>query len=143
MKKFAIAAVVLFPLSAMAAEGKPGAHFIENWDLDGNGTVTLTELQERRDNVFSSFDANDDGFLDTEEYALFDEARKADMEGQGDHGKGQMRRVQAGMTLVFNDSDGDGKASREEFVGKAADWLATIDRDGSSDLTSADFGPQN
>lgn len=136
---FAIAA--LFPL-AVAAQDAPGAHFIENWDLNADRTVTLAELTQKRGDVFYTFDADENGYLDRDEYSYFDEARAADMEGQDAHTKGKMGRVQEGMLLNFNDSDGDGQVSETEFLSKAVDWLTIIDRDGSGDVTSADFGPR-
>ena len=50
-------------------------HFMNNWDLDSNGAVTLQEVQERRENVFAAFDANDDGYLDLEEQKAMDEMK--------------------------------------------------------------------
>ena len=131
---------------AMAA-GKPGAHFVENWDLDKDGRVTADEARERRSDVFASFDANDDGYLDAEEYVLFDEARANDQknhegEGQGKgHGQGK-RNPANGMKLEANDTDKDGKVSRDEFLDNAAGWIAMIDRDGDGVVTTDDFGPR-
>ena len=91
MKPIQLALPLMFAASvALAENGVPGSHFIENWDLDGDGQVTLAEAQERRGDVFYSFDADEDGFIDGEEYKNFDEARKNDMEGQGGHGNGAM-----------------------------------------------------
>ncbi len=144
LTRTALTTALLLSLSAATAfaEGQPGGHFLENWDQNGDGTVTLAELQEKRGDVFYTFDADDNGLLDAEEYAMFDAARANDMEGQGSHARGQMKHVQEGMTLAFNDADGDGIVSRDEFIAKAADWLALIDRDGSADLSAADFGPK-
>lgn len=137
-----VAAIILLPLSA-TAQNRPGAHFLENWDLDSNGTVTLSEAEERRGDIFLSFDANDDGFLDAAEYTVFDEARANDMTGNEDgHGQGQgMKRVQEGMTVTFNDTDADGRVSLSEFVTRTVDWVAMIDRNGDGSITADDFGP--
>lgn len=141
MKFTTFALAALFPLS-VAAQGAPGSHFIENWDLNADGTVTLAELEQKRGDVFYTFDSDENGFLDQEEYTYFDDARAADMEGQSAHTGGKMGRVQEGMVLTFNDTNGDGQVGKAEFLAKAADWLAIIDRDGSGDVTSADFGPR-
>lgn len=133
-------ALALLASPAIAQMGQPGQHFIENWDLDQDGSVTAEEAAERRGNVFASFDANEDGFLEGEEYALFDEARANDMKGQGGHGHGAMQKAADGMKLENNDADGDGKVSREEFVSGAAGWIAGMDRDGDGVVTTADFG---
>lgn len=143
MHKTTLALALILPLAATAGQGTPGAHFLENWDLDGNGEVSLQEAQEKRGDVFYTFDSDDDGFLDAAEYAMFDEARALDMEASGGgHGKGPGKRLQTGMTLDFNDTDGDGRVSRAEFTGQAEAWITLIDRDGNGAVTSGDFGPR-
>ena len=68
MKPIQLALPLIFAASVTLAEnGVPGSHFIENWDLDGDGQVTLAEAQERRGDVFYSFDADEDGYIDEEE----------------------------------------------------------------------------
>jgi len=161
------AALSLVAGAALAQDQVPGEHFIENWDMNGDGAVTAEEATERRGDVFLSFDSNEDGFIDAEEYKLFDEARANDMkemgygQGQGQQGKGQgMGQGQGqngkgmgqgglpgqaayGMSLEVNDLDKDGKVSREEFISQAPNWIAGMDRNGDGQVTSADFGPQN
>ena len=132
----------LIPLAALAQE-TPGSHFIENWDLDGNGSVSSEKITERRGDIFFMFDQDEDGMLSAEEYVLFDETRAADMENNaGDHGNGG-GRMQEGLTLIFNDIDTDGRVSKEEFLSNSAAWVAQIDRNGDGMITSADFGPQS
>lgn len=129
------------PLAA-AAEDTPGSHFIENWDLNEDGSVSLEEITERRGDVFFMFDQDENDSLDAEEYVLFDETRAADMENNaGGHGKGG-QRMQQGLTLAFNDTDADGAVSKEEFIANSAAWLAQVDRDNDGVITAADFGPQ-
>lgn len=131
----------LMPLSAMA-EQTPGAHFIENWDLDESGVVSLDEITERRGDVFRMFDQDENGVLDAQEYVLFDETRAADMENNaGGHGQGG-GRMQVGLTLAFNDVDADGLVSQDEFIDRSQAWVAEVDRDGDGAITSADFGPR-
>ncbi len=139
------AILALLPLTA-AAQDTPGAHFITNWDMNADGIVSLDDLTTKRGEVFVMFDANEDGALDATEYALFDDTRVADMannagEGHGpDQGRGQAAMLE-GMTLAFNDTDGDGAVTLAEFTGHSADWLALIDRDGDGGITAADFDP--
>jgi hypothetical protein len=148
---FLILAVAATP--ALAQQGNLGGHFLDNWDLNEDGTVTLAELQERRGDVFASFDSNEDGYLDAQEYTQFDEARAHDMKehggghggghgkGQGKgQGKGRMMRAADGMKLKANDADGDGKVSQQEFLDGAASWFETLDRNGDGAITKADFG---
>lgn len=142
------AAAVIGVMAAQSAQAAPGEHFMLNWDLDADGVITLAELEERRDIVFNMFDNDQNGLLDAEEYGYFDETREADMannagqEGGGGHGHGQggMGRVMTGLTQAYNDTDGDGTVSIEEFIGQTEAWFATIDRNGSGDITTADFG---
>ncbi|MBO6858248.1 EF-hand domain-containing protein [Roseibium sp.] len=144
MKSITLGAALILATvgSCIAAEG-PGAHFIENWDLNGDGAVTAEEARERRGNVFASFDANDDGFLDAEEYVLFDEARAQDQAENEPKGMGKGARNPAnGMRLEVNDTDGDGKVSEVEFLDNAASWIKMIDRNGDGIVTVADFGPR-
>lgn len=144
MLKHLSLALLLAAAPALAQQGEPGAHFIENWDSDGDGAVTVDEAGARRADVFASFDANEDGFLDAEEYVTFDEARANDMaQNEGGQGKGAMMRAADGMLLARNDIDGDGKVSRDEFLGQAAAWIAEMDRNGDGVITTADFGPGN
>ena len=132
----------LMPIAAFAQD-TPGSHFVENWDLDGNGSVSSEEITERRGDIFVMFDQDEDGMLSAEEYVLFDETRAADMENNaGGHGKGG-DLMQEGLTLGFNDTDADGKVSKEEFVSNSAAWFTQIDRNGDAMITSADFGPQS
>ncbi len=97
------AIVLALSLPALAQNGVPGEHFITNWDLDESGGVTLEEARERRGDIFYTFDADEDGILNDEEYAMFDEAREADMQnngmgrGVGGQGQGQGRGMGQGM----------------------------------------------
>jgi len=144
MKKSIVFAVAFAGLSnAALAAGVPGAHFIENWDLSGDGVVSFEEVIERRGDIFMTFDADENGFIDGQEYVAFDEARALDMQNEGGgqgHGKGPMKMMSEGMTLAFNDADGDGQVSRTEFLGAVDRWMEMVDRDGDNAVTTFDFG---
>lgn len=143
MKPTILTIALCVSASALYAEGgQPGSHFIGNWDMDGDGTVKLEDITSRRADVFFTFDADENDALDAEEYVYFDQARENDMTANA-HGNGKgMRRAAEGMTLAFNDTDGNGEVSREEFLTHSADWLAMLDRNGDGGVTSADFGRQ-
>lgn len=144
MKRIALLAMSIALGSALQAQEQMGGHFIENWDLDGDGAVTLAEATERRGDIFLTFDADEDGVISAEEYTLFDEARAHDMEGipqGGGHGGQPMKRAEQGLRREFNDNNGDGQVSHEEFVGNTPAWFAQIDRNGDGTVDSADFGP--
>jgi Ca2+-binding EF-hand superfamily protein len=141
-------ATVLATGLASAQDVTPGAHFIENWDGDADGSVSLAEATEKRGDIFLTFDADEDGSLSAEEYVMFDEARFNDQaqmrQGKGNgQGKGEMMREEGGMQRAFNDTDGDGLVSREEFLARTPDWYAMMDRNGDGTVTQQDFGPGN
>ncbi len=127
--------------SALAQGNTPGAGFIENWDMDGNGAVTLEEIIEKRGEVFYMFDQEDDGILSAENYKLFDEVRAADQaQAAGNSNGTREQRGAKGMTLEFNDTNGDGEVSLAEFIENSDEWFAIMDRNGDGEVTSADFG---
>lgn len=136
----ATAAALLFTSAAFAQQGGMGGHFIENWDQDSDGAVTLAELAEKRENVFASFDSNEDGMLDAEEYALFDEARANDQaQIGGGHGKGK-NGPETPMERSFNDTNADGMVSAEEWAAGSPLMFAKLDKNGDGKVTSDDFG---
>lgn len=144
----ATAAVVLTATFAIAQQGTPGGHFIENWDPNEDGAVTLAEATERRSDIFFTFDQDDNGVLTAEEYELFDNARALDHEndkgGQGHgggHGNGQGGGKNGeGMAMAFNDINGDGQVTRDEFMARTGEWYAKMDRNGDGVITTKDFG---
>ena len=122
--------------------GTPGAGFLEEWDMNTDGSVTVEDVATRRSDIFVSFDADDNGVLDAEEYAFFDEARETSHENKGEKGDhGGERKAAVGMTLAFNDVDGDGSVTLEEFLGQSGAWLALVDRNGDGVVMANDFGP--
>lgn len=154
-------AALVIALPALA-QNQPGAHFLEMWDLDENGSVSIEEARERRRDIFTTFDADDDGVLSAEDYVLFDEAREADMkehgigQGQGGgkgtgQGKGRGQGMGQGMgehgaamamTRENADLDGDGQVTRQEFLAGVDIWFPKQDRNGDGILTAEDFGRQ-
>jgi hypothetical protein len=58
MKLLSLALAASFspPAPALAQQGQPGAHFIESWDGDMDGIVTVEEATARRGDVFAMFD---------------------------------------------------------------------------------------
>ena len=67
-----LALALLLGTAAYAENMTPGAHFLQNWDQDGDGIVSLDEATTKRNDLFTSFDADEDGKLSAEEYSAFD-----------------------------------------------------------------------
>jgi len=146
MKNLILTAALCVMASGVAlAQDVPGAHFIENWDMNQDGVVSLEDAMEKRSDVFVMFDSDENGALSADEYKSFDATRAEDMKqnaGGGGHGKGPMKRAQAGLTLEFNDVDKDGQVTKEEFVGRTKDWMVMLDRNGDGNVSKKDFGPR-
>ncbi len=143
MRPFSLAApLVLLALPVLAQDQVPGGHFIENWDLDRDGSVTLEEATKKRDEIFTMFDQDESETLDGTEYDMFDETRAADMEMNGGGHRGPMAGVNEGMMREANDADGDGMVSRAEFLAYVPAWFEAMDRDADGLITTADFGPR-
>lgn len=131
----------LMPQMALAQQGNPGAHFIEQWDMDGNGEVTLAEAQEKRGDVFVMFDANENDQMDAPEWQaiadhLAGEAANSNAAGMK---RGPGKAIHDAMEAAFNDTDGNGIVTKDEFVAATAGLFATIDRTGDGLMTTADF----
>lgn len=137
--RMALTALLAFGGSAALAEA-PGAHFIENFDDNGDGQVSLDEVRSKRADIFYMFDQDENNVLDGTEYDLFDETRAADHAETGKgHGRGQQGE---GMSRDVTDLDHDGAVTQAEFLQATDAWFTHKDRNGDGVLTSADFGPR-
>ncbi|QLQ20127.1 MAG: EF-hand domain-containing protein [Exiguobacterium profundum] len=126
--------------AAMAQQGNPGANFITQWDADGDGIVTVEEVQTRRGDLFTTFDANEDGQLSAEEFIVIDETRAANqaaMQQQAGMGRGRMDQ-EPDRALI--DTNTDGLISRDEFLAATVLWMSMRDRNGDGVITVQDFG---
>lgn len=143
MRIFFTLSALIFSAGIATAQGNgaPGAHFIENWDMDGDGQVTVAEVTEKRGDIFYMFDQDEDGFLSAPEYDLFDETRRADMAENAGGVKGPMQAVNTAMSRDFNDTDKDGRVSIAEFTNNSAQFFKMIDRNGDGLVDTADFEP--
>ncbi|WP_022702687.1 calcium-binding protein [Pseudorhodobacter ferrugineus] len=136
-------AITLTAGLALAQQGTPGAYFIEQWDMDGNGEVTLAEAEEKRTEVFVMFDKAEDGVLDATDWAAIAEhlaaetGEKGPAAGMG-HGPGKF--IHDSMTQTYNDANSDGTVTLDEFVAATKTVFTQIDRDGDGRMTPADFG---
>lgn len=139
------AALSLVAGLALAQQGSPGAYFIEQWDMDGNGEVTLAEAEEKRGEVFVMFDQSSDGVLDAADWVVIGEHLAAETGPNGpaagmSMGNGPGKFIHASMTQAFNDADGNGEVTLDEFVSATKTVFSQIDRNGDGLMTTADFG---
>lgn len=158
-------ALVLGAGLAQAQDFTPGADFMNQWDLDANGGVSLAEVREQRANIFAMFDENSDGKLSAAEIAGMDEHKQLQreagmgpgrnrpegMNGSMGKGKGMGRGGQMGHQGGLDrsaaeemrglDANRDGIITTAEFVNGSANWFRMRDRNGDNVLTTADFGP--
>ncbi|QCP85089.1 calcium-binding protein [Cereibacter sphaeroides] len=141
--RYAMALVFMLQVTGAAAQ-TPGAMFLEQWDADGDGRVTLEEARSRRADLFDTFDSDGDGALGPQELADMGAMRAALQEANRAATGRPFRAGASGAAgtggPVHLDLDGDGRVSQDEFVGSTGSWFAWRDRDGDGALTSADFG---
>ena len=116
--------------TAVLAEGGPrGGHGpqmnFERLDTNGDGMLTLEELQARGQSKFAETDTNSDGFLDVEELAAAAERERAQMierllERKDTNGDGmlsieEMAPDNAGKLFERADTNGDGMIDADEW----------------------------
>ena len=85
----ALSAAALALTGTTAIAQHRGAH---NPDTDGNGSVTLTEMQAASAERFARMDANGDGELTAAEMQAAREARKADRPERGERSERRAKR---------------------------------------------------
>ncbi len=123
--------------------GAPMMQFVEEWDQNADGTVTVDDIATRRADLFIMFDQSNDGQIDAEEQVLMAETIAGvqgnhEGEGHGTGGPGQM--IHGAMTLEYNDTDADGIISAAEFDAGSPKLFAELDADADGVVTPADFG---
>jgi len=146
MKSLTLTTLAFSVVATLAqAQTNPAAvRFLENWDLDENGIVTVEEATEMRNDVFYTFDSDDHGNIDAEEHLMFDEARENDVQEMPEGpARDIIKMIADGMSKQMNDQNGDGVVTGEEFEAGSAIWLAKVDKNGDGVVTIDDFGPKN
>lgn len=106
------------------------------WDLDQDKRVTLTEIENRLLAVFTEFDKNGDGALDTEEYNAFDAAREAEA---AEHKTSLSLRAVTGLSRGYTDTNFDGRVTREELLEAGRNWFNGMDRNNDGQIDAQDF----
>lgn len=109
-------------------EGPPPMMAFEEMDTDGNGSITVEEMQARRAERVEGVDTNNDGKLSAEELAQVDIARET-----------ARATARAESKVARMDADGDGLLSAAELAtppeGPDARMFARIDTDGDGAIS--------
>ena len=158
-KLISLSAAALMLSGAFAFAQVPGQHMIDTWDSNSDGKVTLEEVKERRDNLFASFDANTDGFMDSEESKMMDEMRENEQktmqeEGGMMGGQGKMKGQGMGQGMGQGKGPGNGMGQGmgkgHGMMGKGMGMFgmgredhAGMDTDGDGKISKAEFTGQS
>ncbi|MGP9812649.1 hypothetical protein ACTZWT_14150 [Rhodopseudomonas sp. NSM] len=137
--KLAALTVAIVISTPAAAESPSLEHFLEQWDNDGDRAVTLAEIRQGREQRFFAFDADANGYIDPQEYDRFDKVREAGIARFAPEDQDKIRQVAKGLTRAWNDTDGDGRVSRAEFLDGGETWLKALDKDGDGRVTIKDL----
>lgn len=120
------AAASLIAGSAMAQDAPPpgqrGERMWEELDANGDGLITLSEMDARHREMFSAADANGDGAISKDEM------------------KAHMRETHAGMRAkMMGDENGDGVVTRAEFDKHSSERFGELDRNGDGEISAEEF----
>lgn len=119
-KRLAAAAAVTFALAGGVALAGPGK--FSKADKDGDGKVSVAEIDERHKEFLAKADADKDGFVTEAEMEAMHEARKAEM---------QAKR--------FPDANKDGFVDRREYEDAARARFAELDKNGDGRVSEEEM----
>ncbi len=109
------------------------ASLIERLDLNGDGGIDASEVEQARVEAFATMDLNADGFVERSEAEdLVDAAGLGAGERAGRFGRGNRD------PFARLDSNDDGMVSRDEYVGQPV-RIMNADADGDGIVTSAEM----
>lgn len=130
LHRTSLGAALILALSASAALASPGAgpRFPASYDQDGNGRVTLAEIQAARTAEFTAIDTDNDGYASPAEAKAWLATRQT-------------------SDYTALDKDASGSVSQAEFVGSATgqalkgakEAFALADTSGDSALSQDEF----
>jgi Ca2+-binding EF-hand superfamily protein len=123
-----LAFAALAPLIAQAQTKKPAASadaFLQQWDTDRDGTLTLDEVKKAADARFDALDGDHDNTLDAKELrgiVAGNELTKADPDKDKTLDKTEYQAVVA-QRFQAADPDRDGTLDKKELNGRAGKSL--------------------
>ncbi|GAB5457406.1 MAG: hypothetical protein Hens3KO_04360 [Henriciella sp.] len=144
MKKTMVAAFGVFLVSGTMAyvaiaqdgerpheRGERGAKMLERVDTNGDGNISLEEVEAAKAEKFSSTDLNGDGAITLEEMTASKEARQA-----------ERKAARTERAFARLDENGDGSITVAEFEAHDAkrqmNWFEKADTDGDGLVTEAE-----
>lgn len=115
-------------VSAQAAdEGKGGKHgtfFLERFDADKDGQVSLQEFEDARNHRFEDIDSDGSGGVTLEEMRAHRE---------------KMRQEREARRFAKLDADGSGEVSEEEFQNKKKSMFERLDKNGDGVIEKSEL----
>lgn len=171
MKKLTLAAASVLtlalavPMVAQAGGHKGGGKHFEKLDTNADGIVSRVEAETAALAVFTSVDADADGFVTQDELKAGHEARRAEMKAKWaekmeakeprkakvDADPAKMEEYKAkkearkakmveksAERYAAADTDGDGKWSQAEFLTQHLEHISKVDTDGDGNITAAE-----
>lgn len=140
---FVTAATAALPAGAQPAGpgwggGRPDAPWRERFatlDTNGDGAITKAEFVDGAGAVFAAMDADSSGDLTKAEYMA---VRMGPQWGGNPDRMAAMQARKAGRFATM-DTNGDGRASRAEFMADHEKQFAAMDRNGDGRVIPAEF----
>lgn len=122
MKNLLIPALFTAAFASPLTAAQTSEEFFAEWDLNSDGQVTLLETRTHLGEIFTSFDTNLDGYLDS-----------------SDLGENTNEDAPVGSSVGFDDGNGDDRVSMLEFLDNSESFIAMMDKDSDGVITSSDF----
>ncbi|MGD9919251.1 MAG: hypothetical protein AB7U46_14640 [Paenirhodobacter sp.] len=125
----------------------PGDNFMAQWDVDGDGKVTLAEAREHRGDIFAMFDSDDNGSFSADELKGIDEHKLMELEagmGPGHNLPEGMQPGPKGKGPGMGKGQGQGQGMGQGMAGQglnvsAEDGMKMFDTNRDGTVTRAEF----
>lgn len=109
--------------------GPPPHERMVEADTNGDGVITLDEIQARETEQFANVDANGDGRVEAAEMLAFQEARR-------EEARLERENRRAARMIEHLDADGDGALSAEEFTSRPRQMFARLDTNSDGQISA-------
>lgn len=111
---------------------------LRSWDPDGDKSLTLYELSQRRQQIFQAFDLDDNSIWNADEYETYILGVSSHRAGQPEEKIRDTALLFKTMTRQFLDTDGDGAVTLSEYVSGGDYWFEELDLDSDGAITPMD-----